>query len=860
MKNQLSILFFALLFSLAGAAQEIDVRFTNFKYNAVSSTLDFEMEYKTGAGYVANSSSAGNLLGTNFYFNLWLESGFTFAQSITGNIIAPSNLNFTDLNPTYAGGLFQVSPDNNTFMFTLSRTHPCPNDIPSTWTLITEFSIPISITNPVLTPGITPTSATYLTIRDKTFATPSRRSTWSTTGATTGLYYNSQSPTYPLITCSSTATAANITVSNSSFCTTDPVSLTASLTVPGSITNPSYKWYASQTSTVVLASTATYAPSGAVNGDKFYVSVSGNDVCENAANDRKEVTVSIAVCPPSCPTTALWTGATDSDWNKASNWVTTSPVNAIPGSCTAVTIPGGRTNYPIITSSTNANCNTIHFNQGGEVKGTAFLTYTSASINLSVNTNSRWYMLAAPLRNMYSGDYILSTNRINPSVLMMRYQMDNPQYASVVKQSGKWSQTFNTLDVELNASSSTAFAAKINPGSAGAGPFTFNFPSTQTSYTYYNPDGSSTTQTTGTLNRTNSGRFIYEGVTGYNTTTGVFNFPIENGMESTYTNVIVGNPFMAHLDLTELYNANSSRLSGTFYIGDATLASTLETYMIQGGKVVTTAPSANSDSVTIAPMQSVFAARNGSTTFTTLSFTPAMTKIKPSIGIRSAQYSAFDGKLQLNISRDGERQSGAVVIYQKGASNGYVQSEDALSFFISNENNVPAVLYSAVDGKAVAINTVGDFSNDIELGVSTSVKGLLTIDFDGMESFGTDCKIELIDKLGWTQNLKENPSYTFNNETGNVEGRLFLRISNGPTANAFKDNTYSYFAKDGKLYVNSSEQLYKIEVINILGQSLYYNTNIGQANLEIPIGLANTFVILKVQTKDGIEVNKVLMK
>ena len=65
-----------------------------------------------------------------------------------------------------------------------------------------------------------------------------------------------------------------------------------------------------------------------------------------------------------CPPTATWLGtANDNNWNNAANW----DINNIPGKCTYVTIPAGKTSYPVLTAAMNAKCGTIYFEFGGEV-------------------------------------------------------------------------------------------------------------------------------------------------------------------------------------------------------------------------------------------------------------------------------------------------------------------------------------------------------------------------------------------------------------------------------------------------------------------------------------------------------------
>ncbi|WDF66145.1 Ig-like domain-containing protein [Flavobacterium sp. KACC 22763] len=85
------------------------------------------------------------------------------------------------------------------------------------------------------------------------------------------------------------ATATDIAATDITACPNDAVVLTASSTT---VTTPVFRWYADQTTTTILHNGATFSPSPS-STTTYYVSVSGDGVCENAQNSRKAVTVTI---------------------------------------------------------------------------------------------------------------------------------------------------------------------------------------------------------------------------------------------------------------------------------------------------------------------------------------------------------------------------------------------------------------------------------------------------------------------------------------------------------------------------------------------------------------------------------------
>jgi uncharacterized protein (TIGR02145 family) len=92
------------------------------------------------------------------------------------------------------------------------------------------------------------------------------------------------------VTVNAYATAAEITASNVEICSGQTASLTATASV---VNTPEFKWYASQTSTTVLHTGATYTTNVLTADTAFYVSVSGTNRCENVDGTRKRVVVSV---------------------------------------------------------------------------------------------------------------------------------------------------------------------------------------------------------------------------------------------------------------------------------------------------------------------------------------------------------------------------------------------------------------------------------------------------------------------------------------------------------------------------------------------------------------------------------------
>ncbi|MDR0799313.1 MAG: hypothetical protein LBN18_06115, partial [Dysgonamonadaceae bacterium] len=329
------------------------------------------------------------------------------------------------------------------------------------------------------------------------------------------------------------------------------------------------------------------------------------------------------------PDSLTWTGATSSDWNDYRNWnYPNNPQPAItaydtvkyqiPAECTNVLIPGGLANYPNLNSYSNEIhatpvCDNIYFAFGGEVARTDTLNYTEAYVDLTLNTH-QYYMIAPSLKNMYTGDYYIT--QPNPWLddrlyEPMFFNVPNPQTLKTAVTT--WTGRFNNPDILLNAGQGMAiWYNKLDQGYTYHNPITTHFPKHDHYYRYYSEETQAPTLWGSYMDRTDSHRFIYEPLAA----NGLVPLSLGNQtISADGTPVLIGNPFMSHLDMGQFLTANSTEIYAGYKLASGVAAidgkmNNFVSYQRVGETWFTTDPNLSgvvvnlTSAPTIAPMQS----------------------------------------------------------------------------------------------------------------------------------------------------------------------------------------------------------------------------------------------------------------
>ena len=433
---------------------------------------------------------------------------------------------------------------------------------------------------------------------------------------------------------------------------------------------------------------------------------------------------------------------------------------------------------------------------------------------------------------------------------MMKYNTTNPQTKeSPAEVTGDFSNPFNTLTEELTPGLGYAIGVYEGEG-LDAKLQSFRFPKDSTSYSMWNYHGVYLGQTK-TIDRTGLGRFTYEqrmsmdGNLPLNRDIAGFEVVVKDD-QGSYKTALLGNPFMSHLDFRQFRIANPS-ITGGYYIWTDN-----ETFEAYNPGVF------SSDPYLIAPMQSFIVEKSGQ--ISNLQFDFMMSTATSDITLRSTR-SMEDATLRVDVLRDQVPQSNVRLRYVPFEENRYQARKDMWTLF-SEENREPAVLYALLDGKATSIRTLGDLSKPIELGIRTDVKGKLTLRLSGMETFDTFQDIYLQDTFtGTLQNMRENPEYTFENQTGLVDGRLFLRIGE-IEEDDMPDSDIRIIAGKGKIIASSpvDDPIESVKIYALSGRLIYNKQAIRQSSVSLNVLIPEQVALVTVTTRDRQKTEKVIVR
>lgn len=501
-------------------------------------------------------------------------------------------------------------------------------------------------------------------------------------------------------------------------------------------------------------------------------------------------------------------------------------------------------------------CRDIHFEPGAQMLHAEQLLYNKAWTDVEI-TPGQWTAVSTPLQDVVAGDwyapkatgrqeteYFKDINftdggydRLNPAV----YQRSWSTGATIVEK-----QTPNTL-VSFDTEWSSAYNDASVPYVAGGGfsikgvtsnsSLLFRFPKADTSYDV----------STGTLSRNNAGKLLVSNMVDRSdpyTYVDPVVVPATLTPSADGKYLMVGNPFMAPLDVQAFVAANSDVLAQKYWIR-SDLTSTAVTY--DGTRW--------SEGTSLIAPYSVFyvEAKTPSIASVEVKFTADMQKFATS----STDAGSQAASLKIT-AEDAEGSSSAAVRYAASASNDFgMEDAQMISGLTGNADNAPQV-YTVAGNTAVSVNQLKD-AQRIPLGVSAADGSVVTLTFSGVAAVKDAALYDA--ELQSETPLHEGYQLTVN---GSSYGRYFLIGKGSGTTTGISDvetgdNVSVSSILPRQIVVTSDAELRSVSVWSVSGALLKKATLNGDYTCTLN-NVDSDVVVVRTETANGTQMTKLRVR
>lgn len=499
-------------------------------------------------------------------------------------------------------------------------------------------------------------------------------------------------------------------------------------------------------------------------------------------------------------------------------------------------------------------CNDIHFEPGAQMLHAEQLLYNKAWTDVEI-TPGQWTAVSTPLQGVVAGDWYAPTtgrqeteyfkdikftdggyNRLNPAV----YQRSWSTGANIVEDGGgttpvsfttEWSSAYNDASVPYIAGG--GFSIK---GVTSNSSLLFRFPKADKSYDV----------STETLSRNNAGKLLVSNMVDRSDP---YKYVDPVVVQATLTPsadgkyLMVGNPFMAPLDVQAFVAANNDVLAQKYWINS---------YLTT--KAVTYDGTGWSEGTSLIAPYSVFyvEAKTPSTAGVEVKFTDGMQKFETTSTGEGSQ------AVSLKITaEDAEGSSSAAVRYAASASNGFgMEDAQMISGLTGNADNAPKV-YTVAGNTAVSVNQLKD-AQRIPLGVTAADGSVVTLTFSGVAAV-KDAAIYDAELQSETP-LYEGYQLTVN---GPSYGRYFLighgSGTTGITETGAEGNVSVSSIVPRQVVVTSDTALRSVSVWSAGGALLKKVTPNGNFTCTLN-GVDSGMVVVRTETESGSQVTKIRVR
>lgn len=509
-------------------------------------------------------------------------------------------------------------------------------------------------------------------------------------------------------------------------------------------------------------------------------------------------------------------------------------------------------------------CRDIHFEPGAQMLHAEQLLYDKAWTDVEI-TPGQWTAVSTPLQDVVAGDWYAPTatgrqeteyfkdinftdggyDRLNPAV----YQRSWSTGATIVEKQApntsvsfatEWSSAYNDASVPYVAGG--GFSIK---GVTSNSSLLFRFPKADASYDV------STAEEDKTVDRTDAGRLLVSQMVDRSNP---LQYVHSDEVSATLTPsadgkyLMVGNPFMAPLDVQAFVAANSDVLAQKYWIS-SDLTKAAVTYD-ESNKTW------SGNTSLIAPYSVFYVEAKTPSTATAgveVKFTADMQKFATSSTDAGSQAAS------LKITAEAaEGSSSAAVRYAASASNGFgMEDAQMISGLTGNADNAPQV-YTVAGNTAVSVNQLKD-AQRIPLGVTAADGSVVTLTFSGVAAVKDAALYDA--ELQSETPLHEGYQLTVN---GSSYGRYFL-IGKGPgTTTGISDvetdgNVSVSSILPRQIVVTSDAELRSVSVWSVSGALLKKATLNGDYTCTLN-NVDSDVVVVRTETANGTQMTKLRVR
>ena len=523
----------------------------------------------------------------------------------------------------------------------------------------------------------------------------------------------------------------------------------------------------------------------------------------------------------------------------------------------------------------------IYFKPNASLYRQDYLTYKKAWVDFEMKANTPYWM-SAPLQDVYAGDmYAPSSNgrqetevfnkditysgeyeggttnsRWSPAfyqkawdkaiayVTKEGYTHSAENATDVAAVKSNWSIEYN--DVWVPYSEGKGFYARVEDLPGNSTSALVRLPKADTEYSYETKAANNLSKGEN-ISRTNAYKLWgdTEEATKGNVTVDLSKVDGDN------QHFLVGNPYMAYLDMDAFFGGNSVLAKKYWLLGNGTSKAVVGTPDVDWkGNETEDATNGGMIDDLIPPMTAFFVELDNTSTATqadnagaetsiTITFTPDMMAKRPqsTAETKAASFAATNPTLTITAER-GETRSVAKLLTSDKAENGYRASEDAV-VLLDSELDAPMV-YTVAGSRAAQVNAVKKISN-IGLGVYNAGDDEATLTISGISRMATP--LYLYDAATRQSTRLEGDSYELR-VSGDSHGRYFLR--DAELGDELENTISIYSARQGEVIVSSLRPVKDIRVFALNGSQVRrFSVNTTRYTFTLPAG------IYLIQATDG---------